>query len=49
MLGAGAAAWTYNKMHRSTGGNVQNAAIVAGVAGVFAFVAGLIAGAIFLK
>lgn len=48
MLGGGAAAWTYNKMHRSTGGNVQSAAIVAGVAGVFAFLAGLILARIFL-
>ncbi len=42
MLGAGVAAWTYSKIMRSTGNNTQNALIVAGVAGVFAFVLALI-------
>lgn len=38
MLGAGVAVWVYNKIYSRTGGNSQNAGIVAGVAGVAAFV-----------
>lgn len=36
--GAGIAAWVYTKIMRSTGGNTQNALIVAGSAGVAGFV-----------
>ena len=36
--GAGVAAWVYAKIMRSTGGNTQNALIVAGSAGVAGFV-----------
>lgn len=39
LLGAGFAAWVYSKIMRSTGGNTQNALIVAGTAGAFAWVA----------
>lgn len=38
LFAAGLGAWVYPKIMRSTGGNTQNAVIVAGVAGVFAFV-----------
>lgn len=38
LLGAGAAAWVYGKVMRSTGNNTGNALTVAGVAGVAAFV-----------
>lgn len=34
----GVAGWVYSKMSRSTGGNVQSASIVAGFAGLAAFV-----------
>ncbi|GAC1393152.1 MAG: hypothetical protein NVSMB46_10050 [Candidatus Saccharimonadales bacterium] len=37
MLGAGVGAWVYNKMMHKTGNNTQNALIVAGIAGIFAF------------
>jgi hypothetical protein len=36
--GAGAAAWVYSKVMRSTGGNNQSSLIVAGSAGAAAFV-----------
>lgn len=39
LLGAGFAAWVYSKVIRSTGGNTQNALVVAGTAGAFAWVA----------
>jgi hypothetical protein len=38
LLGAGAAAWVYGKVMRSTGNNTQNALIVSGVAGVAGFI-----------
>lgn len=38
LAGAGIAAWIYGKMFRSTGGNRQNALVVAGSAGVAAWV-----------
>lgn len=38
MLGAGAAAWVYSKVMRSTGGNIQNSLVVAGIAGVAAMI-----------
>ena len=38
LAGAGIAGWVYSKMIRSTGGNTQNALIVAGSAGVAAWV-----------
>ena len=41
-LGVGVAAWVYSKTMRSTGNNTQNALIVAGVAGGFAFLLVLI-------
>lgn len=48
LLGAGFAAWVYSKMMRSTGGNTQNALIVAGVAGLAAMAAAVtILGAVF--
>lgn len=34
LAGLGFAAWVYNKMRRSTGGNTQSALIVAGIAGL---------------
>lgn len=37
LLGAGAAAWVYGKVMRSSGNNTQNALTVAVVAGVAAF------------
>ena len=36
IFGIGFAGWVYSKIYRSTGGNTQNAIIVAGVAGAFA-------------
>lgn len=38
LAGAGISAWVYSKMYRSTGGNTGNALIVAGSAGVAAWV-----------
>lgn len=38
IAGAGIGAWVYSKMYRSTGGNTQNALIVAGCAGLAALV-----------
>ncbi|MDQ3064770.1 MAG: hypothetical protein M3Q36_00690 [bacterium] len=42
LLSAGAAAWIYNKLMRSTGGNTQNAIIASLVSGVLLFVLTLI-------
>lgn len=39
LFAVGAGTWVYTKAMRSTGGNTQSAAIVAGIAGIFAFVA----------
>ena len=39
LFAIGAGTWVYTKVMRSTGGNTQNAAIVACVAGIFAFIA----------
>lgn len=36
--GAGVAAWVYSKIMRSSGGNAQSSLIVAGSAGLAAFV-----------
>jgi len=38
LLGAGFAAWVYSKLMRSTGGNTKNSLIVAGCAGIAAWV-----------
>lgn len=38
MLGIGAAAWVYNKVMNRTGGNTQNALVIASVSGIMAFV-----------
>lgn len=38
LLGLGCAAWVYNKMMRSSGGNVQNSLIVGAFAGLAALV-----------
>lgn len=38
LFGAGFSAWVYSKIIRSTGGNTQNALIVAGSAGLGAMV-----------
>lgn len=38
-MALGVAAWVYKKMHRYTGGNVQNALVVAGLVGLLAFLA----------
>lgn len=38
MLATGVAAWVYAKLNRSTGGNMTSSLIVAGIAGIFAFV-----------
>lgn len=46
LLGAGVAAWVYNKLIRSTGGDSKQAGIVAAMAGVGGFVAVVIAWAI---
>lgn len=37
MLGAGGAAWAYNKMNDKTGGNTTSSAIVAGLCGLVLF------------
>lgn len=37
LAGIGSAAWVYSKMQRQTGGNTQNSMIVAGIAGLGAF------------
>jgi hypothetical protein len=42
LLGAGLSAWVYSQIYRRTGGNTQNAIIVAAIAGVLAFLAALI-------
>lgn len=34
----GAGTWVYTKLSRTTGGNTQNSAIGAAIAGIFAFV-----------
>lgn len=39
MLGAGTGAWVYSKMMRRTGSNTTNSLVVAGIAGLFGFVA----------
>lgn len=36
MMGIGVATWVYSKMYSRTGGNSQNAGVVAGVAGLAA-------------
>ena len=36
MMGIGVATWVYSKMYSRTGGNSQNASIVAAIAGVAA-------------
>ncbi len=38
LFAVGAGTWVFTKVQRSTGGNTQNAAITAGIAGAFAFV-----------
>lgn len=38
LLGIGIAAWVYNKLMRSTGGNTQNSLIGGGSIGAIAFV-----------
>ncbi len=42
MFGAGFGAWVYTKIYRNTGGNTQNALVVAAVATVFGFMAMLL-------
>lgn len=42
LLGVGVAAWVYNKLMRSTGGNTQNSLIASGVVGFIGFVIMLI-------
>lgn len=42
LLGAGSSAWVFAKMMRSTGGNTQNALIVAGVTGVMVWVTAIL-------
>lgn len=37
LTGLGLAAWVYSKMYRRTGGNTQNALVVAGLVGFLAF------------
>lgn len=39
LFAVGVAAWIYSKTQRRTGGNTQNALIVAGLVGVLAFIA----------
>lgn len=39
MFALGVAAWVFNKTQRRTGGNTQNALIVAGLIGLLAFLA----------
>jgi len=41
-LGVGVAGWVYSKTMRQTGNNTQNSLIVAGVAGLFAFLVVLV-------
>jgi hypothetical protein len=36
--GLGTAGWVYNKVQRRTGGNTQNSLLVAGLAGLAAFI-----------
>lgn len=38
-LAVGVAAWVYNQVQRRTGGNTQNALVVAGLVGLLAFIA----------
>lgn len=38
MLAVGAATWVYSKVMNRTGGNTQNALIIASVSGIMAFV-----------
>ncbi len=38
LLGVGVAAWVYNKLMRSTGGNTQNSLVASGIVGFVAFV-----------
>lgn len=38
MFGAGFGTWVYTKIMRNSGGNTQNSAIVAAIAGIFGFV-----------
>lgn len=38
LLATGVGAWVYNYIYNRTGGNVQNALVMAAVAGAFAFV-----------
>jgi hypothetical protein len=42
MLGAGVGAWVYSVMMRRTGSNTTNSLVVAGIAGLFGFVAMLV-------
>lgn len=42
-LAAGVAAWVYNKLSRSTGGNTKNALTAAIIVGIFAFIVMIIA------
>lgn len=42
MLGAGAGAWVYSVMMKRTGSNTTNSLVVAGIAGLFGFVAMLV-------
>lgn len=37
LVAVSAFVWVYTKMDRKTGGNVQSALVVAGAAGIFAF------------
>lgn len=46
LLGCGVAAWVYNKLMRSSGGNSKQAGIVAAMAGVGGFLAVVIAWAV---
>lgn len=42
LFAAGGATWIYNKMYSRTGGNTQNALIIAGVSGGLLFLVMLI-------
>lgn len=42
LLAVGVGTWVYNYFHNKTGGNTQNALIMAGIAGVIVFVAFLV-------
>lgn len=42
LFAGGFATWVYAKIMRNTGGNTQNSLVVAGIAGVFAFIAMLL-------